>query len=357
MRNTREINVGGVKIGGSNPVSIQSMTNTKTADVEKTVEQIRRLSDTGCSVVRVAVPDEESAAAIERIKNKISIPLVADIHFDYKLALMCMERGIDKIRINPGNIGDPARVKAVADMARTKRIPIRIGVNSGSVEKDLLEKHGRAAPASLIESAERHIKLLNDADFDDIVISVKASGVTDTIAAYRLADEKFKYPLHLGITESGTMRQGIVKSSIGIGSLLADGIGDTVRVSLTADPVEEIKAAKLILKSLDLYSNGFDVISCPGCGRCNIDIIGIAEAVSDGLSALEHKLTDGQIIKVAVMGCVVNGPGEAKSADIGVAGGDKCAVLFKKGEVCGKIEERDIVSVLLAETENLISAV
>lgn len=343
----RKVRIGDVVIGGGEKIAIQSMTTAYTADVEKTVSQIKELEKHGCDIVRVAIPDDESAKAVFDIKNKINIPLVADIHFDYRLALLCIERGIDKIRINPGNIGGEDRAKAVADAARLKGIPIRIGVNGGSLERELLEKYGSATPQAMVESAAGHVKILEKYDFYDTVISIKSSDVKKTIEAYRLAREKFDYPLHLGVTEAGTYKSGVVKSAIGIGSLLADGIGDTIRVSLTDDPVREVDTAKIILKALNLMPQGVEVVSCPTCARCRINLIEIAKQVNEALENVDLP------IKVAVMGCVVNGPGEAKDADIGIAGGDGCAMLFKRGVVAGRIDEDKIVETLLAEIEKM----
>ncbi len=347
MKKARIVKVGDVSIGGNEKIAIQSMTTAYTADVLKTTEQINELAAHGCDIIRVAVPDEDSAKAIYDIKNKINIPLVADIHFDYRLALMCMERGIDKIRINPGNIGGEDRARMVAEEAKRRNIPIRIGVNGGSLEKEILEKYGSATPEAMVESAEGHVKILEKYGFYDTVISIKSSDVKKTIEAYRLAAEKFDYPLHLGVTEAGTYQQGIVKSAIGIGALLADGIGNTIRVSLTDDPIYEVEAAKTILKALGLADRGIELVSCPTCARCKIDLISIAKQVTE---ALEGETLP---IKVAVMGCVVNGPGEAKDADIGIAGGDGCAMLFKKGQICGKIPEGKVVEVLLKEIESM----
>lgn len=344
---TRVISIGDRVIGGGNPILIQSMTNTKTEDVAATVEQIHRLEAAGCEIIRCTVPTMEAAQAIKEIKRQISIPLVADIHFDYRLALMCIERGIDKVRINPGNIGSEENAKAVAEAARAAGIPIRIGVNAGSLEKGVLDEYGGNLPAAMIASAQRHIDILHKYDFEDIVLSLKASDVKTTIAAYRLAKETFACPLHLGVTEAGTWKAGIVKSSIGIGALLADGIGDTIRVSLTDDPVREAEAAKLILSALGMRRTGVEVVSCPTCARCKIDLIPIAQKVCEAVEGLDIHC------KLAVMGCVVNGPGEAKDADLGIAGGDGCAVLFKKGEIVGKIPEDKIVEVLLAELQQM----
>ncbi len=344
---TEKVMVGTLAIGGGAPVSVQSMTNTKTKDVVSTVSLIHRLEAAGCELVRVAVPDEESALCIDRIKEQISVPLVADIHFDYRLALLCIERGIDKIRINPGNIGSKERVEAVAQAAKQKGIPIRIGVNGGSLEPALIVKYGRPCPEAMVESAFSHIKLLEQCGFDDIVISLKASDVADTVAAYRLMAERCTYPLHLGVTEAGTRFSGTVKSSVGIGALLLDGIGDTIRVSLTADPVEEVTTAIEILKACGLRNEGVRIVSCPTCARCNIDMIPIAEQMGELLKNCKKN------IKVAIMGCAVNGPGEARDADIGIAGGRGEALLFKKGKSIRKVPEADIVRELMAEIERL----
>lgn len=347
MNNVRKVKIGKMAIGGGEKIAIQSMTTAYTADVEKTVEQIHGLEKAGCEIVRVAVLDEDSARAIYDIKNRISIPLVADIHFDYRLALIALERGIDKIRINPGNIGGEERARLVCEEAKRRGVPIRIGVNGGSLEKEILEKYGSATPEAMVESAMGHIKILEKYGFYDTVISMKSSDVKKTIKAYRLARESFVYPLHIGVTEAGTYKSGVIKSAIGIGSLLADGIGETIRVSLTDDPRLEVETAKIILKSLGLIEGGVEVVSCPTCARCKINLIPIAKEVSDRLEGCGKKL------KVAVMGCVVNGPGEAKDADIGIAGGDGCAVLFKKGEIVGKIPEERIVETLLGEIEKM----
>lgn len=344
---TKKVMAGALSIGGGAPVSIQSMTNTKTKDVASTVALIHRLEAAGCELVRVAVPDEESARCIDKIKEQISIPLVADIHFDYRLALLCIERGIDKIRINPGNIGSKERVEAVAQAAKQKGIPIRIGVNGGSLEPALVEKYGRPCPEAMVESAFSHMRLLEQCGFDDIVISLKASDVSDTVAAYRLMAERCAYPLHLGVTEAGTRFAGTVKSSVGIGALLLDGIGDTVRVSLTADPVEEVTVAIEILKACGLRNEGVRIVSCPTCARCNIDMIPIAEQMGELLKNCKKN------IKVAIMGCAVNGPGEARDADIGIAGGKGDALLFKKGKSVRKVAEADIVRELMAEIERM----
>lgn len=345
--NTTQIKVGPVPIGAGAPISVQSMTTTDTRDAEATVAQINRLADAGCDIVRVAVPDEAAARAIAKIRQGITIPLVADIHFDYRLALRCMENGADKIRINPGNIGGMQRVKAVADMAARCHIPIRIGVNGGSLEKELLQKYGGPTAQALVESALGHARMLEECGFFDIALSLKASDVPTMIAAYRLASEACRYPLHLGVTEAGTYEVGIVKSAVGIGTLLADGIGDTIRVSLTDEPVREVEAGIEILKALGLRAQGVRLVSCPTCGRCQIDMIPIAKEVYARTRGL------GKDIKVAVMGCAVNGPGEAADADIGIAGGDGCALLFQKGQILRKVPESDIVSALMQEIERM----
>ena len=346
-RKTREINIGGVKIGGDNPIAIQSMCNTDTRDVKATVDQIKRLEKAGCEIIRVAVPDMEAAECIRDIKKSIDLPLVADIHFDYRLALRCMENGIDKIRINPGNIGSADRVKQVADMAKRNGIPIRIGVNSGSLEKNLVEKYGGVTPQGLVESALGHIKLLEENDFYDIAVSIKASNVPFSVEVYELLSDTVDYPLHVGITEAGTVWGGTVKSAVGIGAILSRGIGDTIRVSLTGDPVEEIYAAKEILKSLELRKFGVEFISCPTCGRTSIDLIKIANEVEERVRNIDKN------IKVAVMGCAVNGPGEAREADIGIAGGHGEGLIFKKGQILRKVPEDRLVEELLKEIELL----
>ena len=346
-RKTREINIGGVKIGGDNPIAIQTMCNTDTRNVKATVDQIKRLEKAGCEIIRVAVPDMEAAECIRDIKKSIDIPLVADIHFDYRLALRCMENGIDKIRINPGNIGSADRVKQVADMAKRNGIPIRIGVNSGSLEKNLVEKYGGVTPQGLVESALGHIKLLEEKDFYDIAVSIKASNVPFSVEVYELLSDTVDYPLHVGITEAGTVWGGTVKSAVGIGAILSRGIGDTIRVSLTGDPVEEIYAAKEILKSLELRKFGVEFISCPTCGRTSIDLIKIANEVEERVRNIDKN------IKVAVMGCAVNGPGEAREADIGIAGGHGEGLIFKKGQILRKVPEDRLVEELLKEIELL----
>ncbi|MGN0606501.1 MAG: flavodoxin-dependent (E)-4-hydroxy-3-methylbut-2-enyl-diphosphate synthase [Oscillospiraceae bacterium] len=346
MRKVKPVRIGeNVTLDGKH-IYIQSMLNKRSDDIAGSVQQAYELEQAGCEIVRAAIPDMEAVKLIPAIKEKISIPLVADIHFDYRLALEAAAAGIDKIRINPGNIGDMDRVKQVADVCRSKNIPIRIGVNSGSVEKDILAKYGAPVPEALVESALKHVEMLNRFDFDDIVISIKSSNVKTMINAYRLMAEKCNYPLHLGVTEAGTERMGIIKSAAGIGSLLMDGIGETIRVSLTDEPVKEIYAAADILKALDL-KKGVQLVSCPTCGRTRIDLIKTAAEVENAVRNMDKD------IKVAVMGCVVNGPGEAKEADIGIAGGDGCAVIFKKGEILRKVSEENIVSELLAEIDKL----
>ena len=326
---TKKINVGGLEIGGGSAVTVQSMCNTKTWDVEATVAQIKRLQAAGCEIVRLAVPDQRAAEAISAIKEQVDVPLVADIHFDYRLALICAERGIDKIRINPGNIGGEENVKAVAEACRARNIPIRIGVNAGSLEHRLLEKYGHPCPEAMVESTRGHVELLNKFGFDDICLSMKASSVPLTIASYRMASECFAYPLHLGVTETGTAWNGTIQSAVGIGTLLSEGIGDTIRVSLTADPVEEVRAGIAILKAAGLRTGGVKFVSCPTCGRTEIDLIGLARQVESLVSGMNRDIT------VAVMGCVVNGPGEAREADYGIAGGKDKGLIFKKGQVVG----------------------
>ena len=346
-RKTKKIKLGNTFIGGDSPVLVQSMLNIPAADVGHSVEQAKELAAAGCQVIRFAVPNEEALSLIEPIKNAVDVPLVADIHFDYRLALGAAERGIDKIRINPGNIGDEARVKAVADICAVKGIPIRIGVNSGSLEKEILAKHGSPTPEAMVESALYHASLLEKFDFDDIVISIKSSDVNTMIAAYELAAEKCSYPLHLGVTEAGTERMGIIKSSIGIGSLLTKGIGDTIRVSLSDAPVKEVFAAFDILKAIGLKNDCPYLISCPTCGRTKIDLIGLAKQVEERLRDCKKP------IKVAVMGCIVNGPGEAKEADIGVAGADGNGLIFKKGEILRKVPEDKLLDELMKEIDKL----
>ena len=344
---TREVKVKDITIGGTSEVVIQSMTNTDTRDVEKTLDQINKLVSEGCQMVRCAVPDMEACEALKEITRKSPVPIVADIHFDYRLALKAIDNGVAKLRINPGNIGSIDRVKEVVEKAKTNGIPIRIGVNSGSLEKDILERDGRPTAKGLVESALRHVKILEDLNFYDMVISIKSSDVPMMIEAYRLMSEKCNYPLHLGVTESGTKFKGTIKSSIGIGTLLAEGIGNTIRVSLTSDPVEEISVAKEILKALGYRKEGIEFVSCPTCGRTEINLINIAEEVENRLKGLNKN------IKVAVMGCVVNGPGEAREADIGIAGGKGVGIIFKKGEIIKKVKEEDLVEELIKEIESL----
>ena len=339
---TKQITVGGVPIGGGAPIPIQSMTNTPTHDADATVRQIEQLAAAGCDIVRVAVPDMAAAKAIGKIKERISLPLVVDIHFDYRLALECVAAGCDKVRINPGNIGEPERVKAVANACAQKGIPIRIGVNGGSLEKPLLAKYGGVTPQALVDSAFGHIALLNRYDFDDICVSLKSSSVPLTMRAYQLMSQQSDYPLHLGVTEAGTMKMGTLKSAAGIGGLLGLGIGDTLRVTLTADPVEEIYVARDILKAVGLRKEGPDLIACPTCGRTKIDLIPLAQQVEERLKDVTKPIT------VAVMGCPVNGPGEASAADVGIAGGNRFGLLFRQGKVIKKIPQEDLLDELMA---------
>lgn len=343
----RVVDIGGVKIGGDNPVAIQSMCNTDTRDTKTTVNQILELENAGCEIIRVAVPDMEAAAAVRDIKNQIHIPLVVDIHFDYRLAIECMKNGADKVRINPGNIGDEARVRQVVEMAKGRQIPIRIGVNGGSLEKNLLEKYGGVTADALVESAMGHVEILDRLNFNDIVVSIKISDVPKMLDAYRKFNEISDIPLHIGVTESGTLKSGTVKSSVGIGALLAEGIGDTMRVSLTADPIEEIYTAYDIQKVLGLRKTTAEIVSCPTCGRTQIDLIPIANEVERRVRNINKP------IKIAVMGCAVNGPGEAREADIGIAGGKGEGLIFKKGEIIRKVRESEIVDELMKEIENL----
>lgn len=345
MRNVKPVKVGNCVLNGEH-IYIQSMLNVPSYDIEGSVRQAVELEKAGCEIVRAAIPDMDAVKLIPAIKEAVNIPLVADIHFDYRLAIEAAAAGVDKIRINPGNIGGLDRVKAVVDACRAKNLPIRIGVNSGSLEKELLAKYGSPTPEALVESALNHAALLERFDFDDIVISIKSSDVNRMIASYRLAAEKCNYPLHLGVTEAGTERMGLIKSAVGIGSLLCDGIGETIRVSLTDEPVKEIAAAKDILKCIG-KRKGVTIVSCPTCGRTRIDLIGTAKKVEAALADSEKNIT------VAVMGCVVNGPGEAREADVGIAGGDGCAVIFRKDGTQRKIKEENIVSELLAEVEKL----
>lgn len=345
---TRQIDVGGVKIGGQNKVVIQSMCNTKTKDVEATVKQILELEKVGCEIVRVACLDIEDAKAIKQIKEKIHIPIIADIHFDYKIALEAVKAGVNKIRINPGNIGDEEKVKAVVNACKEKNIPIRIGVNAGSLEKDLLEKYGKPCSDAMVESAKKHVDILEKLEFYDICIALKASDLEMCVEAYEKASKEFNYPLHLGITEAGTAFSGTVKSSIGLGVLLRQGIGDTIRVSLSDDPVEEILVCKEILKDCKLYNNLPKLVACPTCGRTQYDLIPLAKKVESFLQTIESDIT------VAVMGCAVNGPGEAREADIGIAGGYKEGLLFKKGEIIKKVKEEDMYDTLKDEILKMV---
>lgn len=347
MRTSKKIKVGNTFLGGDSPVLVQSMLNVPSTDIDGSVKQAVELEKAGCQIIRFAIPNEEALALIEPIKNATTVPLVADIHFDYRLAIGAAERGIDKIRINPGNIGSEDRVKAVADICKQKGLPIRIGVNSGSLEKHILAKYGSPTPEAMVESALFHASLLEKFDFDDIVISIKSSNVNTMIKAYELAAEKCDYPLHLGVTEAGTERMGIIKSAVGIGSLLTHGIGDTIRVSLTDDPVKEVYAAQDILKAIGLKTDCPYLVSCPTCGRTRIDLVGLAKQVEERLRDCKKPIT------VAVMGCIVNGPGEAKEADIGVAGGDGCGLIFKKGEILRKVPENELLDELMKEIDKL----
>lgn len=344
--NTKAIKIGDRVIGGGNPVLIQSMTNTKTGDVKATVNQILRLEAAGCEIIRCTVPDEEAAKAIAEIKKQIHIPLVADIHFDYRMAIAAIENGADKIRINPGNIGGEDKLRAVVEAAKAKNIPIRVGVNSGSLEKELVEKYGGVTAEGIVESALDKVSMIEKAGYDNIVVSIKSSDVMMCVKAHEILAPKCPYPLHVGITESGTVKSGNIKSSVGLGIILSQGIGDTIRVSLTGDPVEEIISAKLILRTLKLREGGIEVVSCPTCGRTNIDLISLANDVEKMVAGYDLN------IKVAVMGCVVNGPGEAREADIGIAGGIGEGLLIKKGEIIRKIPENELLSTLKAELDN-----
>lgn len=340
---TKTVSIGNVTIGGGNPIAIQSMTNTPTEDVQKTTAQIRRLTEAGCEIIRCTVPTLEAAAAIREIKKQITIPLVADIHFDYKMAIAAMENGADKIRINPGNIGGREKVEAVVKVAKERHIPIRVGVNSGSLERPLVEKYGGVTAEGIVESALDKVKMIEDMDYDNLVISIKSSDVMMCVKAHELLAAQTNHPLHVGITEAGTIISGNIKSAIGLGLILNQGIGDTIRVSLTGDPVEEIKSAKLILRTLGLRKGGIEVVSCPTCGRTKIDLIGLANQVETMVAGIPLD------IKVAVMGCAVNGPGEAKEADIGIAGGNGEGLLIKKGEIVKKVPEEQLLAVLKEE--------
>lgn len=344
---TRPVYVGNVQIGGQSDVVIQSMATTDTRDIDATVSEIERLAEVGCQIVRLAVINEDAAKAIEQIKKRSPLPLVADIHFDYKLALIALESGIDKIRINPGNIGSIEKVQKVVEACRARNVPIRIGVNSGSIEKEILNKYGHPTAEGLVESALKHVEILEQLDFYDMVISLKASNVPMMIKAYHLMAEKRNYPLHVGVTEAGTIFSGSIKSAVGIGSVLSSGIGDTIRVSLTGEPTEEIKVAKEMLKSLEIRTNEPEIISCPTCGRVQIDLISLANKVEDAIQKI------GQPLKVAVMGCAVNGPGEAREADVGVAGGHGEGLIFRNGEIVRKVKEEELFEELMKEIEDI----
>lgn len=342
-KKTRLINVGSLAIGGNNPVSVQTMTKTDTRDIEATIKQIHALESAGCEAVRIAIPDMQAATSLGFIKKSVHIPIIADIHFNWKLALESLNQGVHEIRINPGNIGAKWKLKEVVSAAKERVVPIRIGVNAGSLEKDLLEKYGHPTAEAMMESAERHLRILQDMDFNDIEVSLKASNVMLTVDAYRLFSEKYDYPLHIGISEAGPPSCGIIKSSVGIGILLSEGIGDSIRISLTSSPEEEIRVAYEILKSLGLRKRGVEIISCPTCGRCKINLMSLAQKVEESLKHIKEPLT------VAVMGCVVNGPGEAREADYGVAGGKKMGILFSKGKVIRKVKEESLLDALLSE--------
>jgi (E)-4-hydroxy-3-methylbut-2-enyl-diphosphate synthase len=346
-RKSSKVMVGSLQIGGGADISVQSMTNTFTKDVKATVSQILQLEEAGCEIIRVAVADDEDAEAIKEIKQQIHIPIVADIHFDYRLALKSIENGIDKLRINPGNIGGTDRVKKVVEKAKERNIPIRIGVNVGSIHRDILKKYGGPNSEGMVESALDHVRILEDLNYDKIVISMKGTDIKMTIDAYKSMAEKVSYPLHLGITHAGTLFEGSIRSAIGVGSLLAEGIGDTIRISLTDDPAEEVKVAREILKSLNLRNFGINYITCPTCGRTNIRLIDLSKKIQEGLKGVNKPLT------VAIMGCAVNGPGEARQADIGIAGGKGEALLFKKGQIIGKVKEEDLVKTLLEEIDKI----
>ena len=350
----RQVNCGGVKIGGDSPISIQSMTNTPTADVEGTLAQINRLADAGCQIVRLAVPDMEAAEAFGKIRKRCPLPMVADIHFDHRLAIAAIEQGADKIRINPGNIGSRNKVKQVVEAAGSAGIPIRVGVNSGSLEKDILDRDGGITAAGLAESAMRSVGILEELGFEDIVVSLKSSNVAINNEAYRIVDEKSPYPLHIGVTEAGTAARGKIKSAAGIGALLLDGIGDTMRVSLTADPVEEVAFARELLSVLDMRKEGIEIVSCPTCGRTRVDLESMIARIEEQIKSLDQKyVEDGSSLKLAVMGCAVNGPGEARDADAGVACGDGMGVLFVKGEIVGNATEEEIPGALVRLIEKL----
>lgn len=347
-KNTREVKIGNIKIGGNNKIAVQSMTNTDTRDVESTVKQIKNLEKAGCDIVRVAVPNIESAKALKKIKSLINIPLVADIHFDYRLAIEAINNGVDKIRINPGNIGNEEKIRYIADMAKEYGIPIRVGVNSGSLEKKILNKYNGVTAEGIVESALKNVKILEDMNFNNIVISLKTSSVPLTIESYKMMSEKVNYPLHLGITEAGPVFRGAIKSAVGIGSLLYMGIGDTIRVSLTGDPIEEVKTGRMILKSLGLLNDGVEIISCPTCGRTKINLIDLAKKVEDLTKDIKKN------IKIAVMGCAVNGPGEAREADIGIAGGIGEGLIFRSGKIIKKVPEDHLLEEFMAELNKIL---
>ncbi len=346
-RQSRQITLGNVKVGGGAPITVQSMTKTDTRDIPATVSEIKRLEKAGCDIVRLAVPDMEAARSLGEIKKRVNIPIVSDIHFDYRLALEAVKQGVDGMRINPGNIGSKARIKAVVDAVKERGIPIRIGVNSGSLEKDILKRYGSPTPEALAESAFRHVRILEDLDFRDIKISVKSTDVMRMIEAYRIIAERTDYPLHLGVTEAGTVKMGTIKSAVGIGTLLAEGIGDTIRVSLTGDPVEEVYVGIGILRSLGIRKNGIEIISCPGCGRLEIDLMRLVRDVEDRIGGIELP----RPIKVAILGCVVNGPGEASEADIGIAGGRGKGMLYRDGKLVRSFREEELVDQLVREIE------
>jgi (E)-4-hydroxy-3-methylbut-2-enyl-diphosphate synthase len=346
-KKTRAITIGSINIGGGAPISVQSMTKTDTRDIAATVNQINELAHAGCQIVRVAVVNEAAARCLSDIKKQIRIPLIADIHFDYRLALMALEQGVDGLRINPGNIGGPERIKPIVKLAGRLKVPIRVGINAGSLEKDILARYGHPTPEALVESALRNLRLVEDLGFEDIKLSLKASEVTTTIEAYRLISQKTDYPLHVGVTEAGTRFSGAIKSAVGIGVLLAEGIGDTIRISLTSHPLDEVIAGYAILRSLGLYEGGVEMVSCPTCGRCQIDVIGLAQEIERRLAHIRTPL------QVAVMGCAVNGPGEAKQADVGIAGGKGEALLFRRGEVVGKVKEGQLLETIVEEVEKL----
>lgn len=344
---TKKIKVGNISIGGNSTITVQSMTNTDTRDINSTILQIKELEKVHCDIIRCAVPDMDAAIALREITKNCSIPLVADIHFDYKLALISIENGVSALRINPGNIGESWKVKNVAEAAKERNIPIRIGVNSGSLHKTLLKKYGKVCPEALVESALEHVQILENVNFENIAISIKSSDVNQMIESYKLISKKVNYPLHLGVTEAGTMWRGTIKSSIGIGTLLSEGIGDTIRVSLTGNPIDEVRVGREILKSLNILHSGPQFVSCPTCGRTRINLIKIAEEVEKKLEACDKN------IKIAIMGCVVNGPGEAREADIGIAGGNGEGLIFKKGEIIKKVTEEDLVTELINEVNNM----